>query len=116
MKQSLEWKSNWIKNKRVVLPNKSKTRKPNYKVRYIVQRSITYILLTFAALLVFMPFYWMVLTALKSDYAVEIRPPQLFTLKLHFGKLFGPGRRRDLTFTLEIPDCRILLHTWNRRY
>ncbi|HEY8436375.1 MAG TPA: carbohydrate ABC transporter permease [Haloplasmataceae bacterium] len=85
MKQSLEWKSNWIKIKEwFSAKTESKTRKPNYKVRYIVQRSITYILLTFAALLVFMPFYWMVLTALKSDYAVEIRPPQLFTLKLHF--------------------------------
>lgn len=72
----------------------------NFKASYIIKRTLTYILITISALLVLLPFYWMVLTALKSDYAVELRPPQLFTLELHFSnfvKAFN-ATRFDLYF------------------
>lgn len=85
MKQSIDLKSpiekikSWFTSSEETQPNK-----PNYRLRFYIRKAFTYILLTIAALLVLLPFYWMILTALKSDYAVELRPPQLFTLKLHF--------------------------------
>ena len=53
--------------------------------RQRVMRTITYIFLTFWALFVLFPFYWMILTSVKtySDYNAEWMP-QLFTLSPTF--------------------------------
>lgn len=55
-----------------------------YRLLYYVKKFMVYFILSFAALLVFLPFYWMILTALKSDASVDKIPPELFTFNLHF--------------------------------
>lgn len=50
-------------------------------IRGRVQKIITYVLLTFWAMVVLFPFYWMVLTSVKSYSAYNSEYiPQLFTL------------------------------------
>ncbi len=81
----------------------------NYKLWYYLRKSLVYFLLIFAAVLVFIPFYWMILTALKSDYAVELVPPEMFTWDLHFKNFIDAYKstRFDLYFrnTLFVAFC-----------
>ena len=52
------------------------------KIKNILSKTITYIFLTICAFIVLFPFYWMVLTSIKSfsDYNAEM-VPKMFTLK-----------------------------------
>lgn len=54
-------------------------------IRRTIGKNITYLLLTFWALMVLFPFYWMLLTSVKSYSAYNSEYiPQLFTLKPTF--------------------------------
>lgn len=71
-----------------------------YKLKRILKYVIIYTLISIAALLVFIPFYWMVLTALKSNNAAIATPPELFTFALHFENFIDAynSTRFDLYF------------------
>ena len=58
------------------------------RIRKTAIRAVTYILLSFWALLVLFPFYWMVLTSFKSYSAYNSEfVPQLITMS-HLAELF----------------------------
>ena len=57
------------------------SRKRSARLRGRVTKTVTYLLLTLWALIVLFPFYWMILTSLKSYSAYNAeRLPELFTL------------------------------------
>lgn len=56
----------------------------SYKTWYIIWKVLTYIFLSIIALWIFIPFYWMILTALKTQAAIESDPPILFTWNLQW--------------------------------
>jgi multiple sugar transport system permease protein len=86
--------------------------KDNYKLLYYIRKTLVHLLLIVAALIVFLPFYWMILTALKTDIAVEATPPQLFTLNLQFRNFVDAynATRFDLYFrnTIFVAFCSTL--------
>ncbi len=81
----------------------------NYKLMYYLRKTIVYALLLISAILVFLPFYWMILTALKSNIAVEKIPPEMFTWDLHFSNFVNAYKstRFDLYFrnTIFVAFC-----------
>lgn len=54
------------------------TRKKSVLVKHISQNTITYILLTLVALVVLVPFLWMLTTSLKTNVEASTYPPSLF--------------------------------------
>ncbi|MBE0701451.1 MAG: carbohydrate ABC transporter permease [Acholeplasmataceae bacterium] len=54
------------------------------KVTKIITKIITYTFLAIMALVIIIPFYWMLITSLKSAIEVEVFPPTLFPRKLIF--------------------------------
>lgn len=55
----------------------------NYKYMKTVKIVLIYIYLSISAVVIFLPFYWMLLTAIKSDVAMQAIPPQLITFEIH---------------------------------
>lgn len=67
-----------------IAPNKdlahpqAATRKKSVLVKHISQNTITYILLALVALVVLVPFLWMLTTSLKTNVEASTYPPSLF--------------------------------------
>jgi multiple sugar transport system permease protein len=55
-----------------------------YKYTYILRMILLYTFLSFVAITVIVPFYWMILTALKSQASMELIPPELITFNLRW--------------------------------
>ena len=51
---------------------------PSKKQRSIVVTSIWYVALTVLALLFFFPFFWTIMTSLKSPQEINVFPPTMF--------------------------------------
>ncbi|CCV64998.1 Sugar ABC superfamily transporter, permease [Alteracholeplasma palmae J233] len=54
----------------------------NQRTANIIQKTLVYTFLGIMALIMIIPFYWMVITALKSATEVELSPPTLFPKEL----------------------------------
>jgi multiple sugar transport system permease protein len=57
----------------------------NYKVEVLFKNIVLYGFLTIMAIVVVIPFYWMIITALKTRAEIELIPPTFFPAVLQFG-------------------------------
>ncbi|WP_418665906.1 carbohydrate ABC transporter permease [Allofournierella sp.] len=60
------------------------------------KKAITYLVLAFFAFVFFMPFYWMVTTALKSPNAIFLNPPQWIPDPVHWENFIKIFKRMPL--------------------
>ena len=60
------------------------------------KKAITYLVLAFFAFIFFMPFYWMVTTALKSPNAIFLNPPQWIPDPVHWENFLKIFKRMPL--------------------
>lgn len=56
----------------------------NYKKWQLISKIVVYTFLTIIAIMMLIPFYWMILTALKPDYMIHDIPPKFFFLDLRW--------------------------------
>lgn len=79
------------------------------KALKIIKKIFAYAVLIFFAFLFFMPFYWMVTTAIKDELYIFQNPPQWFPNPMHwenFGKVF---ERMPLgTYTINTLICAVI--------
>ena len=61
-----------------------KQAKKQTKISNYVNKGGIYLFLTIVAIFMMIPFYWMIITALKSEAEILLTPPSLFPSELHF--------------------------------
>lgn len=66
------------------------------KARKRISKGVTYILLIFLGFIFFMPFYWMVTTAIKSPNAIFLNPPQWIPQEQHWENFLAIFQRMPL--------------------
>ena len=69
----------------------------------LASRAIVYAILTFFALLLLVPFYWMLVSAVKTNAELVSRPPVLWPSAIQF--------RNFLTFVDQVPIVRVFLNS-----
>lgn len=81
---------------------KQKKKKNTYKILGIVYTVIIYLILIFFAFLALLPFYWMIITSLKSESEVQLVNPTFFPIQgLYFSNFIDALARFDfLTYFL----------------
>ncbi|QVK18579.1 carbohydrate ABC transporter permease [Mycoplasmatota bacterium] len=61
----------------------------NYKIWHIVSKVLIYLFLIALAIFIIIPFYWMIVTALKTKAEVELIPPTLFPKDIAWSNFFS---------------------------
>ncbi|MDZ4768845.1 MAG: carbohydrate ABC transporter permease [Chloroflexota bacterium] len=77
-------------------PTVKPTRQANRELRALIARIIAYAVLTFGALLMLLPFFWMISTSLKPERGVFSMPPEWIPNPLVFQNYVDVWERTDL--------------------